>query len=170
MPAIEPCHLPDGALLEKYSREGAYTDCYMTDVAGTVPLSEYVATFYTTPVFKLERLILKYAVSMPSTNDQARQLAAGALDTFAAWHVEARGTDQLLMCDFQRRTRSWLMVTPLAGASSPRTRLYFGSAVVPLKNARTGKQSLGLVFRMLLGFHQIYSRILLHSAKARIQK
>jgi hypothetical protein len=167
---IKPCPVPDGALLKQYARDGAYTDCYMTDVAGTVTPSEYIAAFYTTPVFKLERLILKYAVSMPSTDDQARRLATGALDTFAAWHVEARGEDQLLMCDFQRRTRSWLMVTPTAGGSGHRTRLYFGSAVVPVKNARTGRLSLGAVFRALLGFHQIYSRVLLHSAKVRLQK
>ena len=170
MSTIEPCPLPDGALLKQYARDGAYTDCYVTDVAGTVTQSEYIAAFYTTTVFKLERLILNIAVSMPSTDDQARKLAAGARDTFAAWHVEARGEDQLLMCDFQRRTRSWLMVAPMPGGIGHRTRLYFGSAVVPVKNSRTGQLSLGPVFRALLVFHKIYSRILLHSAKRRLQK
>ena len=153
-----------------YSRDGTYTDCYTTDIAGTITQAEYVAAFYTTSVFKLERLILKYAVSMPSTDDQARQLAAGALDTIAAGHVEARSENQLLMCDFQRRTRSWLMVAPLASESGSRTRLYFGSAVVPVKNSSTGQLSLGPVFHALLGFHRIYSRLLLLSAKARLQK
>ena len=170
MSAIKPCALPDGALLKAYSRDGTYTDCYTTDLAGTITQAAYVAAFYTTSVFKLERLILKYAVSMPSTDDQAKQLAAGTLDNFAAWHVEARSDDQLLMCDFQRRTRSWLMVAPLAGGRAPRTRLYFGSAVVPVKNSRTGQLSLGPAFRALLGFHRIYSKVLLQSAKARLQK
>lgn len=170
MSAIKPCPLPDAVFLKRYSRDGAYTDCYATDVAGTISQAEYVAAFYTTPVFKLERLIIKYAVSRPSTDDQARQLAAGSLDSFAAWHVEARDADQLLLCDFQHRTRSWLMAAPLTGGSEPRTRLYFGSAVVPVKNAKTGQLSLGPVFKALLGFHRIYSRILLHSAKARLQK
>ncbi len=107
---------------------------------------------------------------MPSTADQANQLAAGALVTFAAWHVEARSEDQLLMCDFQRRTRSWLMAVPLTARTGPRTKLYFGSAVVPVKNSRTGHLTLEPVFTALLVFHRIYSRVLLHSARARLQK
>jgi len=50
--------------------------------------------FYTTLVFKLERLILKLAVSRPSTDAQAKQLAAGSIDEFSAWHVEARSENQ----------------------------------------------------------------------------
>jgi hypothetical protein len=69
--------LPPGALLAKYVREGAYADCYVTDIAGAVSHAQYVEAFYTTAVFKLERLILKWAVSKPSTDGEARQLAAG---------------------------------------------------------------------------------------------
>jgi hypothetical protein len=126
--------------------------------------------FYTTAVFKLERLILKLAVSRPSTDAQAKQLAAGSIDAFAAWDVEARSDNQLLMCDVQRRTRSWLMVVPMEGSSGTPTRLYFGSAVVPVKNARTGKLTLGFVFRALLGFHRLYSVVLLSAARSRLEK
>ena len=167
---IAPRPLPEEALLKKYARDGAYTDCYATDVAGTITQAQFVAAFYTTAVFKLERFILKHAVSRPSTDEQARQLAAGAIDMFAAWHVEARCADQLLMCDFQRRTRSWLMVMPVREGNTVRTRLYFGSAVVPAMNAKTDRQSLGSVFRVLLGLHKIYSRVLLYSAQVRLQK
>jgi len=98
-----------------------------------------------------------------------KKLVAGSIDAFAAWRVEARTENQLLMSDFSRRTRSWLMVVPAANASCTRTRLYFGSAVVPVKNSRTGRLTLGLGFRALLGFHRLYSVVLLYAAKSRLE-
>ena len=162
--SIEPCPLPEDALLQAYARNGSYTDCYAASIAGAVSHEQYVAAFYTTAVFKLERLILKWAVSKPSTDAQARQLAAGTLDAFAAWRVEQRAVDQLLLCDFMGRTRSWLMVAPLVTDGGPATRLYFGSAVTP----RDGGRSLGFPFGALLGFHQLYSRVLLAAARRRL--
>lgn len=168
--SIDSCSIPDGALLNNYLREGTYTDCYVTDILGSVSHAEYVMAFYTTLVFKLERLILKIAVSRPSTDDQAKQLAAGSIDAFAAWYVEARSENQLLLSDFHRRTRSWLMVVPVASASGARTRLYFGSAVVPVVNSGTGRFTPGIGYRVLLGFHKLYSRVLLYAAKSRLKK
>lgn len=167
--SVESCPFPDGALLNSYLREGNYTDCYVTDIHGSVSHVQYVLAFYTTRVFKLERLILKLAVSRPSTDDQAKQLATGSVDAFAAWDVEARSENQLLMCDFHRRTRSWLMVAPIESTGGMRTRLYFGSAVVPVRNSRTGRLTLGFGFRALLGFHRVYSVVLLYAAKSRLE-
>lgn len=157
--------LPDDALLQTYARAGAYTDCYAIDVEGAVSHQDYVTAFYTTWVFRLERFILRWLVSRPSTDLGARQLAAGQLEKFAAWTVEARAENQLLLCDFLGSTRSWLMTQPLANGAA--TRLYFGSAVVPKQ--RPGKTpAMGLHFRALLGFHQLYSRILLTAAGTRL--
>jgi hypothetical protein len=167
---ITPCRIPDDALLTAYSLNGGFADCYAVDIAGSISLERYVEAFYTTRVFKIERLILKYAVSLPSTDDEARQLAAGTIDRFAAWHVEARRDDQLLLCDFQRRTRSWLMVAPAMHANGPQTRLYFGSGVVAVIDRKTGVASQGRVFRALLGFHKVYSKVLLHAARSRLQR
>jgi hypothetical protein len=164
---IQSCPLPDNALLSRYRNEDAYTDCYMIDISMRVSHAQYVNAFYTTFVFKLERFILKWTVSKPSTDAQAKQLADGARDSFAAWTVEARTEDQLLMCDFASRTRSWLMIVPLE--SDGGTRLYFGSAVVPIVDFRTGKSTLGLGVRLLLGFHRIYSVVLLYAAKSRLE-
>ena len=160
--------MPETALLASYTRNGAFTDCYATEISGAVPHAQYVQAFYTTWVFKLERLILRWAVGRPSTDDQARQLAEGAIDSFAAWHVEGRSENQLLLSDFQGRTRSWLMVAPVISGNDVRTRLYFGSAVVPVKDARTRASSLGFVFSALMGFHKLYSHVLLHAAKSRL--
>jgi hypothetical protein len=51
-----------------------------------------------------------------------------------------------------------------APAGEGRTRLYFGSAVVP----RKGQTGLGGRYRALLGFHKRYSKILLRAARARL--
>ena len=61
--------------------------------------------------------------------------------------------------------RSWLMVDPVGHGV---TRLYFGSAVVPVTNARTGSAGLGTAFVALLGFHKLYTRILLRAASMRL--
>ena len=152
--------LPGASLHEPYARSGAYTDCFTTDVAGKVSLAQFVEAFYTSRVFKLERWILEWLVNKPSTDAEARELAAAGRDRFAAWTVEARTTDQLLMCDYLRHTRSWLMVT--ARSDEPGgTRLHFGSVVVPVRR---------FPYRVLIGFHRLYSRILLRSAMARLDR
>lgn len=155
--------LPAAALLRKYSYDGAYTDCYFTEIPTSISLAEYVESFYTTTVFKLERWILTHAVDKPSSDAGAKQVAHAETDSFAAWSVEGRAADQLLMCDFLRRTRSWFMVAPLPNGG---TRLYFGSAVVPVRT-KSGELTLGTSYRSLMGFHKLYSRILLRSARSR---
>ena len=167
MSAILPCPLPDISLLNRYRlQQGAYTDCYSTEIARSVSQADFVEAFYTTWVFKLERTVLKWAVAKPSTDAQATLLAQGGLDTFSAWTIEDRSKDQLLLCDMHGRTRSWLMATP--AESGDGTRLYFGSAVVPAKGPESGAD-IGTGFRLLLGFHKTYSKILLKAAVKRLQ-
>jgi hypothetical protein len=60
------------------------------------------------------------------------------------------------------------MVAPLKTDSGAGTRLFFGLAVVPAKNVKTGTPTIGLGFSALLGFHKIYSKALLHAAKSRL--
>jgi hypothetical protein len=48
------------------------------------------------------------------------------------------------------------------------TRLYFGSAIVPVIDKSTGQPTLGSPFKLLLGFHRRYSRVLLSSARTRL--
>lgn len=153
--------MPPPALLARYARDGGYTDCYATEIGGHVALARYVEAFYTTPLFRTERLILRLAISAPSTDAQARQVAGGTIDHFAAWRVEGRAPDQLLMCDLYGSTRSWFMVEPVDDGASPRTRLYFGSAVVAAAMRRP-------TFRLLMGFHVLYSKALLRSARRRL--
>jgi hypothetical protein len=163
---IEKPPLPDNALLRRYCRQGAYTDCYSTWLDSDVSLADYVDAFYTTPIFRLERWILDKAASKPSTDRQVAELAAGTRDTFAAWRVEAREHDQLMLCDYRERTRSWLMIDPEGSESG--TRLYFGSAVVFASPAKSREARRGVAYRALLLFHRIYSRVLIYGARRRL--
>lgn len=164
MLSIEKCAVPPQVLLSKYSLDGMYADCYFTEVQGHIPFAAFVSTFYTTALFKIEAFILTYSVKRPSDDNQAQELADGKRNEFAAWKVEDRNKNELLMCDISGRTRSWFMVRH----RDSRTQLYFGSAVVPEKNKKTGRSSLGFVFKALLGFHKIYSVLLLYFAKRKL--
>jgi hypothetical protein len=98
-----------------------------------------------------------------------------ARQKFSAWRVEKQSPSELLLADFTGRTRSWLMAEPVeAPDQPPSTRLYFGSAVVPLRfeAGRAGnvgqKPRMGWVFHALLSFHRLYSRLLLGAASRRL--
>ena len=84
MPSVQSCELPQGALLGKYLRAGAYADCYFTEIERPVSHAEYVEAFYSTAVFKVERLLLAGLVSKPSTDAQVKELAAGTLNLFSS--------------------------------------------------------------------------------------
>lgn len=158
---IERLPVPERALHRRYAAEHAYLDCYATVIDRGVTQAEFVEAFYTTWLFKLERWILRWAVDKPSSDAQARALACGDIAAFAAWTVEARAPDQLLMCDYLGATRSWLMTEPVAGG---RTRLYFGSVVTARVDPRTGRTGTRRTHHLLLGFHKLYSRLLLRAA------
>jgi hypothetical protein len=160
--SVAPCALPQAALLQSYVAKGAYTDCFAVEIPARVSFADYVTAFYTSAAFRPERLIL-WCSGKPSNDADVRRLADGTAETFAAWSVEARAPDQLLLCDFMARTRSWLMLGPTEGG----TRLYFGSAVVPV-GAGSGSGRLGFPFDALLGFHRLYSRVLLSGARGRL--
>ncbi len=168
--SIKACPIPDQALLREYVRTDTYTDCYRTQAQREVTLSEFVRAFYTTWIFKLERSILQWALAKPSSDDQASRLADGSIDHFAAWQVEQRSKNQLLLTDFQGRTRSWFMTLPANAGNSAQTVLYFGSAVTPVAGPETGEMTPGTGYSALLEFHKIYSRVLLSSARSRLTR
>jgi len=172
MLSIKTCPLPEHALLKSYQKSNAHTDCYTTDISINVSHEQYVQAFYSTAIFKLERKILQWALAKPSSDQDVILLANGKLDTFAVWDVENRAVNQLLMCDHFQRTRSWLMIEEIKrdGKAGNETRLYFGSAVVPLKKDKAGKPSFGFMFHALSLFHKAYSAALLYSAKSHLKR
>lgn len=157
MLSVRSAPLPRDALLASYSSSGAYTDCYSVRLDRPASLCDFMAAFYTTRIFKLERWLLASILRIPSSDDEAKSLARGDVMRFSAWKVEARQADQAVLA--AGRTRSWLMVAP----SGQRTTLFFGSAIVPRRRGGLGWQ-----FTILMGFHKLYSRILLRAAARRL--
>ncbi len=155
--------LPNDALLARYAatEDGEalphYTDCFVTTLPKAIDLESYVGAFYTTPLFRSERLILRL-LGMRSSDADIEALLAGRQQHFAAWTLEDRTDDQLLMCDIRERTRSWFRVVP----DESSTRLYFGSAVIADGDRPPGG------YRALLSLHQLYSRLLLRAAARRL--
>jgi hypothetical protein len=169
MPLPNECPLPANAFLGKYRISGAYADCLKHEVPGHTSLAQLIEAFYTSPVFRPERIILGL-IGMPSNNQTVRRLALGGSDRFAAWHVEARSDDQILLCDFQSRTRSWLMAVPQTGADgASKTALYFGTAITTVDEAPAAKAFARATFVGLLWFHKLYARLLLWSAVRRLR-
>lgn len=161
----QACALPPQALLGRYCGDGDYTDCFVVEATGPISLTGYVQAFYTSWLFKLERLVLALA-ARPSSDLQAMNLAAGKGSVFAAWEVEARAVDQLLMRDITGRTRSWFMVEQTADI----TRLYFGSAVTASRRSAAEHPAIPAGYRALVGLHKLYSRALLACAHRRLQQ
>ena len=163
--------LPANSLLLGLKASGAYVDCYLAELPCAVSHAHFVQAFYTGRLFNVERLLIRLLLKRASTDAEVRLLADGQLQTFAAWRVEARATNQILLADLSGHTRSWLMVEALDPAQpSIGTRLYFGSALMPARNKERAR-TLGprLVFsRLMMRFHKLYSRLLLRAAVARL--
>ena len=163
MPSISAQPLPEDALLQRYNDgSGHYTDCFTAQLSQKISLPQYVEAFYTAPLFRAERVILRYTVKRPSTDQDATDVAQAKTTSFAAWDVEDRTENQLLMCDFAQKTRSWFM----ARDTEEGTQLFFGSAVTLDPN--TGK--LGALVEATTWLHVIYSRALLKGAVKRLSQ
>ncbi len=167
---IDRTPVPDWSLLRRYRAPenpeawDFYQDCFTAHVPRVVTLSEYIEAFYKGTAFRLERWILRFAVSKPSTDADVQALAAGHAQTFSAWNVLQRTESQILLEDFQGRTRSWLAVLP-SGSAQPETRLHFGSGIAAISNPQSQAPEISLGFRLLGGFHIRYSEVLLDAAR-----
>jgi hypothetical protein len=155
------CDVPRDGLLQAYVGQGeTYTDCFevMSPVGVTLP--EFIEAFYTTWLFRLERLVLQVVLRRWIRDTDVKALATGA-DAFAAWTVEGRDEAQILLCDFAYHTRSYQAVSSKQGGA---TRLVFGSAVVVAE----GKE-MGRITRALLPLHRFYSKALLRLAERKLR-
>ena len=162
--------LPEDALSFKYAKNSAYTDCFFVDISRKVTFEEFIESFYTTSLFKVERILLSVIVRKPSSDEDAKQLSKGIIKRFAVWTVEQRLSNQVLLCDFTNNTRSWFMIEHQGGTQTDVTRLYFGSVVVPKSVSELGHASFGYLFHLLSGFHNVYSRALLRAAVVQLEK
>jgi hypothetical protein len=74
--SIEKCTVIPNSLLASYAENG-YADSYYTELPGHISMEDYVFSFYTTTLFKLERFILTWTVLKPSNDLQAKELMDG---------------------------------------------------------------------------------------------
>jgi hypothetical protein len=131
--------------------------------------AQFIEAFYTTRVFKMERLVLRVLAGKRSTDEQAAKLANGAGSVFAVWEVTERTASEILLTDQTGRTSSWLMAVPEGSSTTSGTRLFFGSAIRPRRLSDTsGQPQFGRLFHALLGLHRLYSRRLLEAAAKRL--
>jgi hypothetical protein len=163
--------VPEESLLKTYQggarpdRWGRQSDCFSVSVDRAVSLADFVCAFYCSPVFRVERWLLRALAGAPSSDAQVHAVAEGNGTSFAIWQVGERTETQLLMCDRYEKTRSWFRVVPSADR---KTILQFGSAVAAKRDGRTGTASMSAGFRLLMGFHVLYSQVLLNAARRRV--
>ena len=156
---------PEGAFISQYSTtHGGYSDCYYVDIQKDVALSDYILAFFSTPIFRMERLILNLVPSGRSNEQCVLDIASGTGDKMAGWKTEKRDENQLLLAVGDGPIRTWLMVQGKQSSETTptkTTRLYFGSAVLPTSMTKDGRPKLAIVFKLFSGLHIFYSRLLL---------
>ena len=154
---------PKGSLIdERAVALGYYADAFCVDVVGEISINQFVEAFYTTPLFKAERLILRVFAGAGTTDAQAASVAAGTSQKFAVWTQEAHTANEMLMD--AGSTKSWFCTEPIEAG----TRLWFGSVVMP-RDPQKGPE-MGFGFRALLGAHVFYSHLLLKAAARRLSQ
>lgn len=167
MTPVAQVPVPKGSFLDKVGQgDGVYTDCFEVEIAADISFADYITAFYTTPLFKAERLLLRVFARAPSTDAEARQVGQGDADRFVLWRKVERGENQLLMR--AGRTSSWFMLVPQTTEHQVLTKLMFGTVVLPVMNPETGQTRLGPGFELLLWPHKFYSRCLLSAARRRL--
>jgi hypothetical protein len=158
--ATEP---PAGSLLAAYTARGRYTDCFGVEVSGAVSLAEFVAAFYGSPLFRLERWLLARLAGRPTSRADLLNLAEGRADHFAVWRVESRRPGEILLA--AGPTRSWLGASAADADEGGRTTLRFGSAIERHRNPPTGA-----LWSATVVMHRLYARALLAAAARRLRR
>ena len=155
--------LPKSAFLNDYEhRAGVYTDCFQTELPQRRHSRE------------LHQRIFQHMALSHRTHDPQHSREKASLRrryrAIGARHVkhnvrlagfERRDADQILLEVPQTPIRTWLM----RSSEGEKTQLYFGSAILPDAVDRNGNAKMPFLFHALLGFHKLYARALLFSAK-----
>ncbi len=89
MTKIYAIPVPDGSLLAEFDPPEAYRDCYVRRESGSVSLEQFIERFYCSWAFRPERIALGL-IGRGASSEEARKLARGEVDSFAAWMVIER--------------------------------------------------------------------------------
>ena len=115
-------------------------------------------------MFKVERTILSIATFRLALDNEAVELSLGESESYSIWTVENRLTNQIILRDITKKTRSWLMVQNSRANEANTTRLFFGSVVIPKEASENEQATFGFLFHVFGRFHQLYSKALLNAA------
>lgn len=166
MASVKTTSLPEESFLQSYqAQDGGYADCFVLE--GGEPnapiLGDYIFAFFNSPIFRLERVLLKTFLSAPSSTADVEALAFGGGVRLASWQLEERAEDQILLAVKNTPVRTWLMVSPPSPEGGP-ARIYFGTALVPTERDKAGNPTIPAMYRRFIFFHRAYSKLLLWSA------
>ncbi len=178
--SVTPISVPPGSLLAEFGAPDAYRDCFAREVAEVVKLPQLIERFYCSAAFRPERVLLGL-IKRGASSEDARRLARGEIDEFAAWKVVSRkdannglvaehGEPEYSLSERARTpaleakiyNHAQILLRDFRGATASwlaveplpgdGTRLLFGSWV--------GQPDRGLV-KALMPFHRLYSKVLL---------
>jgi len=161
MGKITQIPLLENSLLQALALEtGAYADCFEAtvacDMASDAAFKRFVFLFFDSPVFRIERAILRLSGKASRHQSDPAALARGETDVFAVWRVERRTDSEILMGVPDTAIRTWLALHK-DGAEA---RLRFGSAIL----MQEGSDAPHWIYRVTLQGHLLYSRLLLRAA------
>ncbi|KAA0175468.1 hypothetical protein FNF27_03168 [Cafeteria roenbergensis] len=141
-------------------------DCFRLDVPGHVPIERFVHAFFTSWLFKLERLVLPVA----TTDSLAKDFAYSRVNEFAIWTAKERTDSELLATWAEEHSpatgATWMRVVHgKDDDGKPKTCLEFGSAIatgdMPYQKA---------VMAVAMPLHLAYSGLLLGAAAGNIDR
>lgn len=163
---VRAVDIPSGTMLKAYqAQEGCYTDCYAVDVAGAPDIERFIRIFFDTSIFRLERRILALSGLEATHADDVDALARGHRSRFAAWRLEGKTADELMLRFERPSGRTWLHVADVPDQSG-QARLFFGSALLPGARDNDKRPTIGWSLHAFLPFHRLYARMLLRAAAA----
>ncbi len=168
MTHVEKTAIPLDSFMSAYKQiDGCSADAFRGYLEFPVTLEALITAFFGSPIFTLERLLLKSIGQANTSRSDITGLAAGTQEKFAAWKVEDRNESEVILKVGSSPIRSWLMARP---DGDGKTAIYFGSAVLPQTTNRNSKPQVGSSFRFFMGVHNFYSCLLLKSTIKNLQK
>lgn len=137
---------PEGLL---GSASTPHKDSYsITKSSDESDIKNYARAFYTSPLFKIERLILKYGLGYSITDEQILNTDFNIGDKVLLWEVVGRTKDEVMLRfkhnDFSGLT--WMKIEE--------DKLKFGSGL---------DDATSISLKLSLAFHYLYSRMLIYT-------
>ncbi|MTI09151.1 hypothetical protein [Curvivirga aplysinae] len=168
MTEVKETAIPLNSFMNFYHESpGHHADAFVGQIDGIVTLEDYILAFFDSPIFRIERSILSLFLLRRIKQSEIKELASGRSQQFALWKTKKRNEEELLLEVGDSQIRTWFHTEQ---EQSNKTKLYFGSAIVPDTTSKNAKEGIGFTFRFFMGFHKLYSRILLQSALKKLKR